>query len=186
MTPKQAVITAIKMFSDSYPGKFTVGDNVKTWERVLSDMDPDVIPAAALHLISTRKDWPPDPATLREQCVLMSHGQLHEPTGSEAWEHIRERMAQSAECDEPLKLTDLERRALKQTGTLYDLRRSANPASDRATFIKAFNTLVSKQKLERQTLPEVKALVQKKHDELPEYSQVRALVAGITEGKDLG
>jgi len=194
MNHKQAVITAMKMFSDSYPGKFTVGTNVGTWEQVLSDIDPGVIPAAALHLISTRKDWPPDPATLREQCILMSHGQLQEPTGSEAWERIREKFH-----TDDLELTDMEKQALKQTSSIYDLKRSTNPSTDRAHFIKAFDLLVAKRKLDRQTLPEVKALVEKHRPALPEHedapqlppvepeypdeNEVRQLVAQLAESR---
>jgi hypothetical protein len=199
MNLNNAVITAMKMFSDGYPGKFTVGNKVGTWERSLVDIDPDVIPVAALHLISTRKDWPPDLATLREQCVLMSTGELQEPTGPEAWEHVMDKVNHK-----DIELTDFEKTALKQIGkTIRDIGQTSisNLSSDRSRYIEAFNHLVAKRKLDRQTLPEVKALVESRRPELPPHTppvpllaekpeyhtpeEVSALVAGVVGSKEL-
>jgi hypothetical protein len=54
----------------------------------------------------------------------------------------------------------LEKAAVNQIGSLYDLRRSTNPASDRAQFIKAFEKMVAKKRLELTALPNVRQLVE--------------------------
>ena len=169
MNHRDSVITAMKMFSDGYPGKFTVGNKVATWERVLVDIDPAVIPVAALHLIAIRKDWPPDVATLREQCVIMSHGRLQDPTGSEAWERIRKKIGEAKGCENPTKLSDDEKKALDQTASLYDLRHGIGDSISfaRDKFTKAYDAIVSKRRLECLALPEVRSFVAGRAPALP-------------------
>lgn len=163
MTNHREIVSAIMdMMNAEYPTKFsTTPERLKVWAQMLKGFDSEIILGAAYHLVSTN-EWPPNIAQVREQCVLMSHGEPYEPTGQEAWENIWRKVA-----GEEIELTDLEKRALKQTSSIYDLKRSSNPSTDRAHFIKAFDQLVAARKLERQTLPEVKALVEKNRPALP-------------------
>jgi hypothetical protein len=135
------------------------------WLKMLEDLDADALLAAANHLVSTRPDWPPDIATLRGTVVDFAHGYLEPPSGHEAWEHVLVKMSEdelpdltTGEHDEKISLTALEKAAVNQIGSLYDLRRSTNPASDRAQFIKAFEKMVAKKRLELTALPNVRQL----------------------------
>jgi hypothetical protein len=156
MDHKETVAFVMKIFDEEYHGKFINSpDRMKIWAQMLKGFEPTVIKAAAYHLAATRKDWAPDIATMREQCSMMAHGELNLPTGAESWQRIKLKMT-----SEPgLELTEMEKTALAQTSTIYDLKRSTNEPTDRAHYIKAFDALVSKRHQDRLTLPEVKALV---------------------------
>lgn len=170
MNHRETVSMIMDMFVAEYPGRFSTGlERLKVWCQMLKGFDGELILGAAYHLASTC-NWPPTIAQMREQCVLMSHGDLRNPTGAESWERIRRKM--TSEPD--LELTDLERTALSQTSSLYDLKRSTNPSTDRAHYIKAFDSLAAQRHQERITLPEVKALAGR-------YAEIPALEAGKTD-----
>ena len=170
---KTTINNIMRIFSEEYPGKFSVTESrKKVWLHILKGFPTETILGAAYHLISTRPDWPPDIATMRDTVINFIHGELHQPTPQEAWENILRKIQ-----DDDVELSDLEKAALKQVSTVYDLRRSENSSSDRAQYIKAFDQLLKKQQLERATLPAVKRLVQEhvpmfiepeKPQELPE------------------
>jgi len=87
----------------------------------------------------------------------MSHGRLFNPSAEAAWEKIIKKINRV----EGIELTELEKKALLQTATIFDMRQSTNIESHRARYIKAFEKLVEQRTLERLTLPEVKRLVGK-------------------------
>lgn len=153
----KAVQVSMQLLLEEYRGKFIItAERSKTWRQMLRGIDPTVITAAVYHLISSRdSEWPPTVGMVRQVALQFANGELHTPTGYDAWANIQKKFQY-----EDFPLTDLELAALKQIGTIYDLKRSTNPATDRAHFIKAFNELVNRQQLERVTLPEVKALVE--------------------------
>jgi hypothetical protein len=169
-----AVTRAMNMLNEEYPGKFSLGtvtrdgevpSRVRVWEHVLSEFDDETILHAALHLISTRPEWPPDVAMMRAQCVSLVSGELLSETGSEAWECIIKKVNH-----EDIDLTDVQKAALKQTGrTIFDLRNTSisNLATDRARYIEAFDKLVEKKRMERMTLPQVKAFAERNRPALP-------------------
>lgn len=167
-----AVLRSMRMLNEEYPGKFSLGtvpvdkkgkpvegatpSRVKVWEHALAEFDDETVLAAALHLVTTRTEWPPDVAAMRSQCALFSNGELHAPSGAASWERILQKISKK-EVD----LSDMEKKALSQTKSVFDLRISKNIDADRARYIQAFDLLISKRNLEWVTLPEVKALVAK-------------------------
>ncbi len=164
MTHKKTIALIMEIFDEEYRGKFTnTPARMKIWSQMLSGFDSETILAAAYHLASTRKDWAPDIATMREQCVLMAQGELQLATGAESWARIKLKMTSEPE----LKLTDHEKAALAQTSTIFDLRRSKNETTDRAHYIKAFDKLIQKRHYDMVTLPEVKALAARNLPALP-------------------
>ena len=166
MTHKETIAFVMKIFDEEYHGKFINSkDRMKIWSQMLSGYDSDTILAAAYHLASTRKDWAPDIATMREQCVLMYHGELQQPTGAESWELVMGKVGH-----EDVELDDMQKQALKQTGlTILDLRtvNVSNIPTIRSQYCKAFDSLVNKRHQDRVTLPEVKALASKNCPALP-------------------
>lgn len=167
------------------------GKKLELWVLMLRDFKPSVIQHAVYHLISLGREFPPNIGQVRDQCAVMTHGELQDPVGAESWERIKQKMTGNPD----LQLTELEKKALAQTSSIYDLKRSTNPTIDRAHYIKAFDHLVSKRHLDRQTLPEVKALVSKNtpaltapeskqlpHHEEPEYldpAKITELCKGV-------
>ena len=180
MNHKETIAFVMQIFNEEYPGKFIKPTSrMRIWEQILNGFDSEVILTAAYHLASTRKDWAPDIATMREQCVLMSHGELHNPTGAESWERIRQKMTDKPE----LELSNMEKKALAQTSSIYDLRRSLNGPTDRAHYIKAFDGLVQKRHMDRITLPEVKAMTARNAPALPAHETPKP--AELTEGTQI-
>ncbi|MBV6340974.1 replicative helicase loader/inhibitor [Candidatus Magnetobacterium casense] len=151
------------IFNEEYPGKFAVTPAREAiWLKLLDGFDVDLIFAAALQLVSTRPDWPPDVATLRNLVVTYAGGELEEPSALVAWEHVHEVI----NGGDHKKLTALELRALKMTGSTYDLARSEMPGADRAHFLKVFAELLLERRSARGTLPEVKNLVERQKERL--------------------
>jgi hypothetical protein len=160
---KTTIFSVMRVFNEEYPGKFSITETrQKVWANLLEGFDPRVILSACEHLVSTRPDWPPDIATMRETVIDFTHGELHQPSGQEAWENIKRKIQ-----GEDFQLSDLEKAALKQVSTIYDLKRSENPTSDRVQYIKAFDRIIEKRRLERITLPAVKQLVAGHAPQLP-------------------
>ena len=129
---------------------------------MLRDLDEEPVLAASFHLSSQSSEWPPVVGKVRKVSIDMSHGETAPPTGLEAWESILSRFKN----DEYI-LTGMEKAALKQIGSIYDLKRSTNPAADRANFVKAFESIVAKRDSDRVTLPEVKQFVENNVPLLP-------------------
>ena len=145
------------IFNEEYPSKFVMSvSRAKLWRQILGEFDKDIILAAAFHLVSTRPDWPPDIATVRDTCARFAAGELEPPNPHESWERIQRRIQ-----GEKVDLTELEKIALQQTGTIFDLRKSRNPTGDRQAFIAAFKIAAEKQHRDRVTLPNVRAIVSK-------------------------
>ncbi len=164
MNHRKTIALVMEIFDEEYRGKFTnTPARMKIWSQMLSGFDSETILAAAYHLASTRKDWAPDIATMREQCVLMAQGELQLATGAESWARIKLKMTSEPE----LELTDNEKAALAQTSTIFDLRRSKNETTDRTHYIKAFDKLIQKRHYDMVTLPEVKALAARNLPALP-------------------
>jgi hypothetical protein len=190
----------MNIFNEEYPGKFLSSKSrKKVWLRMLGDYPSEVVYAAAYHLIAISPNWPPNVAKMRETIVGLMHGELDTPNGAEAWEKILLKI----QDETAVQLTELEKKALAQTGTLYDLRRSENSAVDRARYINAFEALVKKQHLERTTLPEIKKLVERNSPEpklpkrpseppqpigeadTPTSDEIKAYVAQVTAAKSI-
>lgn len=167
-TNQSTIQMILSIFNECYPGKVKVTERTEgLWLRMLEDLDSDALLAAAHHLCSTRPDWPPDIATMRGTVVDFTHGYLEPPSSHEAWEHVLVKMTENelpelatGEHVTKIELTGLEKAAVKQVGSIYDLKRSTNGPSDRSQFIKAFDKIVTKKRLELTTLPEVKRLVE--------------------------
>ncbi len=160
---RDTVSEIMDLFNAEYPLKFSTSpERLKVWAQMLKGFDRELILGAAYHLASTCQ-WPPPIAQMREQCVLMQHGELQNPTGAESWERIKLKMTSKPD----LVLNDMEKKALAQTSTIFDLKRTSNEPTDRAHYIKAFDKLVQKRHVDRITLPEVKALAARNTPALP-------------------
>ena len=155
LSVQDAVSNAMRIFNEEYGAKFALTENrVNVWNHMLKDFNPQTIMAAAYHLATVMKVFPPEIATMRETVILMSGGKLSEQTAIEAWERVLMKIK-----GKDVELSDMESAALNQTGTMYDLKLSRNHHSDRARFIQAFDGLLKRRYEETMTMPEVKAHV---------------------------
>jgi hypothetical protein len=161
MNRQQAVASIMALFNEEYPGKFTLSANrAELWNKLLSDIKPEVILAAATQLVGT-DEWPPPVARVRRKALEIQKGNLYALTGDDAWQHVLVKIQRP----DDVELTDLEKSALKQTSTLFDLQRSTNIAADRATFVRVYNELARRERIEESTLPEVRQLVESRRAE---------------------
>jgi len=125
----------------------------RLWMELLEGIDDGSVMAAALHIVSTRSDWPPDIALLRTTALTIAAGEQAAPTGSEAWAGIATLIG-----GRDVDLTPRQLQALKSVGTLYDLKRSTNSTSDRARFIEAYDAIAERERKTREMLPAVAQL----------------------------
>ena len=152
MASDQCISRVIRIFAEEYPRMQVTAERTRLWTELLSDISDEHLHAACLHVVATRPDWPPDLATVRTTALAIAAGQLHPPSGSDAWARIAAKIQ-----GHEIALDAREKKALAQVGTVYDLRRSTNPAADRARFVAAYDGLVQREKAERETLPQVAA-----------------------------
>jgi hypothetical protein len=122
---------------------------------MLSDLEDDPFLAAIMHLSTTKMDFPPSIAEIREQTLNLMHGELEAPSAIDAWERIWARI----KGDETIVLSDAEKRAREHVGGIWHLKNSQNSTFDRAQFCRAYDELVRRQRLERQATPAVKQYV---------------------------
>ena len=155
---KKALAQIMLAFSEEYTGRFVVSDTrTQIWCQILGEYPVEIIQAAGYHLLSYHTH-PPTVGQMREQCAMMSHGQLYEDTASDAWQGA---LAVICGDSDYSTLSDMSKKALKSAGKLTDLKTSTNMSADRAAFVTAYNHLLKRQKQERVTLREVKAMVAK-------------------------
>lgn len=149
----KAVTMAMAAFVEEYPGRFVVSaSRKKIWQHLLSDLEPGIIMATAYHLLSARKEFPPDVALFRETAILLGEGRTEIKGAEEAWGDVMERVYGNSDR----KLCAKTMAALKQTSTINDLKQSRNIAADRAHFVRAYNKLEQKDLTQKLILPDVK------------------------------
>jgi hypothetical protein len=162
------ILYIMEMFAAEYADKFKMSEErTKLWRQMLKGTPPEVLLGTAYHLVSTRPDWPPDIARVRKTAMYVSSGELKPMSGPESWERIMMKIQRKE-----IELTDTEREALKQTASIYDLRRSQNMGIDRARYIQAFEGVQKRREDDALVLPEVRQLV---------ASQAPALESGEAE-----
>jgi len=155
---KKALAQIMLAFSEEYTGRFVVSETrTKIWAQILGEYPAEILQAAGYHLLSTGT-FPPAVSEMREQCARIIAGELYEHTASEAWCLASAVIRGDQEYS---TLDDMCKRALKAAGNLCDLKKSRNPTTDRAAFVTAYNHLLKRQKQDRVTLKEVKAMVVK-------------------------
>lgn len=164
MVTKSCVSMVVQMFTAEYPKMTMTEERKQLWMQLLDGIGNEVIEGAALHILSTRSDWPPDIALLRCTALSIASGELAALTGAESWASILALIS-----GKEVALTQRERTAMDSTGSLYDLKRSNNIAADRARYIDAYDALATRAKQTRELLPAVARLNERYQDapELP-------------------
>jgi hypothetical protein len=151
---------------------------------MMTDGIPDeALLAATYKIVSENDNWPPTIGMLRTTALAIATGSLAHPTGIEAWERVVKTMVDLDVSDNDFG--PRTQRALKMIGGLHALRYTESESgarfqTDRALFIKAFDTIVQRDKEQRELLPLVRdfinAVIREKSQEiktpeLPEASE---------------
>lgn len=181
--PKQlenTVRAVMQMFLEEYGAKFAISpQRTSMWIRMLSGDNIDAIMTTAYHLVSTTPIFPPDLATFRKSLKYMERGQLSPVTGIEAWERVAEKLNGSK-----IELNDMEKRALKQAGGAYELRRSSNLAANRTRFVMAYDGLLRRAEEEMLATPDVKKFLESVKQKLPAPETRRRLESKVGQKSD--
>lgn len=152
---EDTIRAVMQMFLEEYGAKFAISpQRTSIWIQMLAGENIGAIMNTAYHLVSTKPIFPPDLATFRKTLKYIERGQLSPITGIEAWERVAARLNGS-----DIKLTDMEKRALKQAGGLYELRHSSNLAANRTRFVMAYDGLLRRAEEEMLATPEVRAYI---------------------------
>ena len=88
-------------------------DRQALWMQLLEGISDEHVMGAALHIVSTRSDWPPDVALLRSVALSLAAGELAAPVGAEAWSN-----ALALISGKKVELTPREQEAMKATGKI--------------------------------------------------------------------
>lgn len=167
MASKTETITEIMaLISSEYPGRFEITvARAELWAQILPEFDAQTIRAATMHYLSEGHEFPPAVGQIRKECVNIKHGELRVISAPDAWVYV---LAEIQKADGSFSnLSELTRQALRSVGTIFDLKRNENVGYERSHFIKTYNDLVEKQRVERVTLPSVKAVVGQNVPQLP-------------------
>jgi len=180
----EAVAAALKMVAKSYPGRFEAdGDTARIWARLLADLDDAPLLAAAAHHASQSK-WPPSVAELREAAFDIMRGEVAPPTPGEAWGAVVKAIMQSSSRrpqEARATLGETTWRCIEAMGGWRDLCLSEEPMVDRAHFLRIYEQVQARDKAERRTLPEVRALAARYAAGLPAGDGPRALPDGLAD-----
>ena len=182
MATEQCVLKVERLFMEEYPKMEISDERHQIWMTLLDSIGNEVVEGAALHILSTRSDWPPDIALLRTTALALSSGELAAMTGAESWGNILRLIGGMN-----VPLTTREAAAFKATGSLYDLKRSTNTAADRARYISAYDALATRAQQTRELLPAVASLNERYQEapELPAPSQPTVVCFDEFDAADL-
>ncbi len=147
----ETIALAIKA---AYPNTNVLPDkySMKTWYRVLSDLDYKVAENAVLEHISTSV-FPPSIAEIREKCAARLSPMITD--WGEAWEEVQMAIRKYGSYREEQAVDSLSRLtavAVRRMG-FQNLCRSENTVADRAHFQRMYEGMVKEEKRQTQ-LPE--------------------------------
>jgi hypothetical protein len=151
----------LRALAAAYPNFALTEQTVAIYVELLADIDPELLRAATLDLIS-RSRFFPTVAEIREAARDLRDGpQL---SGSEAWGLVIQAIrdlgyAHQAEAHERLGETIMQ--AVRDIGGWGALCYSENSVADRARFIEAFDARAARRKREGVTLPQIADLARR-------------------------
>ena len=159
----------IELLANAYPQSSIGKHTEEIYQRMLSDIPPDVLKAATLQHIATSKYFP-SIAELREIAFALSSEVSQMPTPFEAWEEVVSQIRRTGFYGKPVFSNKLIARAVDCLDWQV-LCSSENSIADRAHFVRVYEQLLEREVNESKMLPEAR--------------EVRELLAGIAEQKQI-
>lgn len=133
---------------------------IRLYQRMLQDVDPELLMMAVQHFITTStKDWPPTIGQIRDcvsSLVMRAAGILD---AYSAWEQVLAQK-QAHGIWKPPSLPELSHKAVAAIGGWLSLCKSDNEVSDRARFIEAYTLFLAQVREQHTQLPQVAAMVE--------------------------
>ena len=121
---------------------------VAAWSLMLADLDP-VVAKAAVIKVCRESDYFPSVARIVAAAEELDPRNEKLPTAAEAWEEVERLIIQFGPYRAPQYSCDLVRRTVRAIGWLQ-LCCSENPATDRAHFLKLYESMRSKHKEQKE------------------------------------
>lgn len=152
-----AILRAVlEMLSESYPGRFQVGDaTLAIWARLLADLPDEALMTAAVQHV-TENQWPPSIAELRTAAFDALTGDVL--TAGEAWALVTSRADVCRYLPEEQIVEEMGaflHRCVMALGGWS----CARDGFDRALFVRTYDELLERELRQARALPEVRDVV---------------------------
>jgi hypothetical protein len=174
MATNQEIEKALRVLSAAYPRFELPEATISIYQRLLSDLDFDLLKAATLQCASMCTFFP-TVAEIRNaavEVITMSEGI---PSASEAWGEIVRMMGTVGRGKYPQFSHPFIEQVVDDFGWSC-LCLSENAISDRARVIDAYEKIVKKSLREKQMLPEVLSIIGKRLEDRPAQVKQIAMV----------
>lgn len=147
----------LSVLTAAYPDKSLEDETVKLYLRFLSDIPFHYGQAAALNMIAESK-WFPSVAELRKEAVsLMPDHQI--PSAAEAWGEVMEQIRKAGYYGIPEFTHPVVKQAVKTMGWRNLCMMEEGAYTDRAHFMKIYDSLASKETKQSLQIPDSKRLI---------------------------
>lgn len=140
---RQETAAALVIMRTIWPNIAVDDATIQAWQWALGDMPMTVVEPELKRWMRT-SPFPPKPS---EILALIAERVTGLPTPGEAWGMVQDRIAVSFRpgvTPPPWDIPEAVREAQKQTGKLYDLRRSEYPGADEKRFLELYGVIREK------------------------------------------
>jgi hypothetical protein len=165
MATKDEISKALLLLAGAYPNFALPNESISIYQRLLADMDFDLLKAATIHCASMLKFFP-TVAEIRSTAVELKSSAEGIPSPDEAWGTVLEEIRNVGHLKAPTFKHEFIASVVQRFGW-RNLCMSENATADRARFIDAYSNMVKDHKVQMQMLPEVRKLVQRSVSHLP-------------------
>jgi hypothetical protein len=157
MTSASDIGKAIRILIAGYPYFTPSPDTIRVYTIMLQDLDPDIlVEVIKLHL-ATNKFFP-SVAELREEYAKIIERASRTPTPIEAWGEVVRQMERTGSYRRPTFSNPLIEKVVNYMGW-ETLCLSENPVADRAHFMKAYETVLNREREDLVMLPETRETI---------------------------
>ena len=151
LTPQEIKMLALVVLaSSSYPSMQNKDPQpiVTAWSMMLADIPLEILQAAVVK-VCRDSEYFPSVAQIVAAAAELDPSNEKLPTAAEAWEEVEKLIIQFGPYRAPQYSCDLVRRTVRAIGWLQ-LCCSENPATDRAHFLKLYESMRSKHKEQKE------------------------------------
>jgi hypothetical protein len=153
LATKSDVTGFVGILAASYPNFNLTQETIVVYQKTLADIEPKVLEAAILHLVTTSKFFPTI-AEIREAAFSIMTNERKIPSAFEAWEEAINHCIKGNYKDYSHPLIE---RAVNIIGIDYWRNMTYDDEmATRAQFFKIYETLLQREKADLKMLPQIK------------------------------
>jgi hypothetical protein len=160
MATDQEILKALTVLASAYPRFDLPEQTIRIYQRLLADLDFDLLKAATLQCATTHTFFPAV-AEIRAAAVDLKAMADGIPSDIEAWGQVLEQMRKVGSYGTPDFSHPLVDQVVRQMGWI-NLCMSENQIADRARFLEAYSQTNKVTRRRSQMLPEVLDIVDRK------------------------